>query len=149
MALERILTAVGEGGPERSDRLLAHLLDVATGTDATVFLGHVFSDDEFDDVLDRLGYETGASGTDPTGLAERHTRVGDLAERLEAEGVAVEIRGAVGDYGPTIVQMARDIDADLVVVGGRGRSPAQKAVFGSTAQEVLLNAPCPVTYVRE
>jgi nucleotide-binding universal stress UspA family protein len=44
--------------------------------------------------------------------------------------------------------VARDVDADMVVTGGRKRSPAGKAVFGSTAQKVLMNAPCPVTFVR-
>jgi nucleotide-binding universal stress UspA family protein len=37
---------------------------------------------------------------------------------------------------------------DLLVVGGRGRSPTGKAVFGSTVETVLRRAPCPVTYVR-
>ncbi|PSP66736.1 universal stress protein, partial [Halobacteriales archaeon QH_6_68_27] len=46
------------------------------------------------------------------------------------------------------VGLAAETDADLVVVGGRKRSPAGKAVFGSTAQEVMLESPCPVTFVR-
>ena len=55
---------------------------------------------------------------------------------------------AVGPHGESIVDAAGDIDAGMVFVGGRKRSPTGKAVFGSTAQEVLLNAPAPVTFVR-
>jgi len=44
--------------------------------------------------------------------------------------------------------LAAEVDADLVVVSGRKRTPTGKAVFGSTAQTVLLDAPCPVTFVR-
>jgi nucleotide-binding universal stress UspA family protein len=45
--------------------------------------------------------------------------------------------------------MAAGVDADMVFIQERRRSPAGKAVFGSAAQEVLLNAPCPVTFVRQ
>jgi nucleotide-binding universal stress UspA family protein len=67
---------------------------------------------------------------------------------LDEADLDVEIRGAVGKRGEEIVALAEDIDADLVIVGGSKRSPAGKAVFGSTAQKVMLDSPCPVTYVR-
>jgi len=59
------------------------------------------------------------------------------------------VLGALGDRADRIVREAGDWSADLVVVGGRKRSPAGKAVFGSVAQEVMMNAPCPVTFVRD
>jgi nucleotide-binding universal stress UspA family protein len=62
--------------------------------------------------------------------------------------VDYEIRGAVGDYSEQVVSVAEALEADLVLVGGRKRSPTGKAVFGSVAQEILLSAPCPVTFVR-
>jgi thioredoxin reductase (NADPH) len=37
---------------------------------------------------------------------------------------------------------------DVAVVGGTKRSPAGKAMFGDHAQQVLLNAPVPVVYVK-
>jgi nucleotide-binding universal stress UspA family protein len=67
---------------------------------------------------------------------------------MDDADVEYATRGNVGEHGPGIVDAAEEVDADLVVVGGRRRSPTGKAVFGSTAQEVMLEAPCPVMFVR-
>ncbi len=56
----------------------------------------------------------------------------------------VETRGRVGDPTDQILAEAEHLDARFVVVGGRRRSPVGKAIFGSTTQEVLLSADCPV-----
>lgn len=50
--------------------------------------------------------------------------------------------------GRRLVELADEVDADMVVLGGHGRSPAGKAVFGSTAQDVMLEYSRPVTFVR-
>jgi nucleotide-binding universal stress UspA family protein len=81
-------------------------------------------------------------------VARRYSPVRELVALLDEAGVDSEVRGAVGDYGESVVALAEDLDTDLVVVGGRKRSPTGKAVFGSVAQEVMLSAPCPVTFVR-
>jgi nucleotide-binding universal stress UspA family protein len=47
-----------------------------------------------------------------------------------------------------VVDIAEGYEADMIIVGGRKRSPAGKAVFGSVAQAVMLSAPGPVTFVR-
>ena len=50
--------------------------------------------------------------------------------------------------GEDIVQFAEENLADLIIVGVRRRSKVGKLIFGSTAQFVILNAPCPVMTVR-
>jgi len=47
-----------------------------------------------------------------------------------------------------ILAAAREHQADLVVIGLRRRSPVGKLIMGSTAQKVLLDAPCPVLAVK-
>ena len=148
MTLKTILLAVGPGDAKRTDELAEAVVEVAKPAGTTVVLGHVFTDAEYEEVLDRLDFDPDHEEVDPDDVAMRHATIRDLREPLDDAGVDYEIRGAVGDHGSTIVNLATDVDADRVVVGGRKRSPTGKAVFGSTAQEVLLSAPCPVTFVR-
>ncbi|NHN57500.1 MULTISPECIES: universal stress protein [Halorussus] len=147
MALETILLAVGPGDADRTEELARTVVEVAEPTDARVVLAHVFTDEEFDGVVSNLDYDP-AGEIDPDEVAERHATVRRLTDAFDDAGVEYAVRGRVGEHGETIVDLAKEVEADRVVVGGRKRSPAGKAVFGSTAQEVMLNAPCPVTFVR-
>ncbi|GGN88734.1 MULTISPECIES: universal stress protein [Haloarcula] len=147
MALQKILLAVGPNDKDRIDELAATVTDIAGPTGAEVVIAHVFTDDEYENVVDRLEFESAAEA-DPDEVADRHTTVRELEKRLNDAGIELSVRGAVGNHGQQIVDLAEEVSADLVVVGGRKRSPTGKAVFGSTAQEVMLNAPCPVTFVR-
>ena len=148
MALETILLAVGSGDVHRSTELAATTVDIAEPTDATVVLTHVFTAREYEAVLDRLSLESAGDDLDPDEVAAQHATVRELAMTLEANDVDYEIRGAVGEHGESVVDLAAELGADRVVIGGRRRSPTGKAIFGSTAQQVLLSAPCPATFVR-
>lgn len=63
---------------------------------------------------------------------------------LEEAGFDVETRQEHGDPAHEIIAMADEIDADVVVIGGRKRSPAGKAIFGSVTQKVILSSDRPV-----
>ena len=48
-----------------------------------------------------------------------------------------------------IVQLAGEIDADLIVLSTRGHSGLKHLLLGSTAERVVRNAPCPVLVTRK
>lgn len=48
-----------------------------------------------------------------------------------------------------IVDLAEKEDTDLIVMGVRGRNPLDLTLFGSTTNQVVRRAPCPVLTLRE
>jgi len=149
MAIETVLLAVGPHDADRYERLGEETTEIAGPAGATVVLGHVFTRDEYRESLDRLDFEPQREEVSADDVARRHSTIRDLGKLLDEADIDHEVRGLVGDHGESIVTLAENVDADLVIVGGRKRSPTGKAVFGSTAQTVMLEAPCPVTFVRE
>ena len=149
MSIETVLLAVGTEDEERTEQLAREAIAVAEPSGAEIVLTHVFSEEEFDGVRSKLGVDPASEGSTPDAVAERHTTTRALAAALTEAGVSYSIRGGVGDHADEVVEAASAVGADRVVVGGRRRSPTGKAVFGSVAQDVILSAPCPVTFVRE
>lgn len=66
-------------------------------------------------------------------------------ERLEEADVAVETREISSPPAEGILSLSEEADIDEIVMGGRKRSPAEKAILGSVTQSVVLNADVPVT----
>jgi nucleotide-binding universal stress UspA family protein len=62
-------------------------------------------------------------------------------------GVRSAIRMGVGAH--EIVEVAKELDADLIVIATRGYTGWERLVIGSTAARVARAAPCPVLVVRE
>jgi len=76
----------------------------------------------------------GASATQVGGVR-------DARETLEEAGIEVAVRESSGDPADNLLALADEADADLLVVAGRrDRTPAGKALFGSTTQAILLGA---------
>ncbi|MFI5226091.1 MAG: universal stress protein [Candidatus Limnocylindrales bacterium] len=71
------------------------------------------------------------------------------ARVVERPGVTVDARVLHGRAGTAIVEAATALGADLVVVGSRGHSQLASMLLGSTSDEVVDHAPCPVLVVRD
>lgn len=80
------------------------------------------------------------SGASATQIAS----VREVGDQFEKAGIEYDVEESSGDPAEAIIDVASDVDADLIVIGGRKRSPAGKALFGSVTQTVILNAGRPV-----
>jgi len=150
MKLDTVLLAVGGSDRTRTPALAEAAVAIAGPAGATVELLHVFDREEYRSARADLDIDADSEHT-PDTVAKRYLAIRDLGDALSAAGVEFTWNGRLAETdgeGEAIVEFAEENDVDLIIVGGHSRSPSGKAVFGSTAQEVMLNAPCPVTFVR-
>jgi nucleotide-binding universal stress UspA family protein len=59
-----------------------------------------------------------------------------------------QVSVSVQSPGEDLVNYVKDNDIDEIIIGVKKRSKVGKLVFGSTAQYVILEAPCPVVAVK-
>jgi len=143
---QTVLLAIGQHDEARLDEFIGTAESVVSET-GTVVLLRAFDRDGYDDVAGKLNVDRN-SETTPDDVARRVGLLADAVRRLEARDIDVVVRGALGEASDAILRTSREEEADIVVVGGRRRSPAGKLLFGSTAQRVMMNADCPVTFVK-
>jgi len=76
--------------------------------------------------------------------------LGRAHDQLHATGVEHEVRQLVRGSDPSddLIAVAEEVDADLIVIGLRRRTPVGKLILGSNAQSILLDASCPVLAVK-
>jgi nucleotide-binding universal stress UspA family protein len=74
----------------------------------------------------------------------------EVRRLLQDSGVPFELEQKVGGRGGAedVVDAAESVRATLVVIGLRHRTATGKLVFGSDAQRILLQVPCPVLAVK-
>lgn len=79
--------------------------------------------------------------------AEAHSKVMALCEQAPAVAfqprLAEEVGAATG-----IVQSAKQVEADLIVVGSHGRTGVARLMLGSVASKVVAESPIPVLVAR-
>lgn len=74
-------------------------------------------------------------------LERRALRMGKRAPRVQSLVVA-------GMASSAIIEAARKLGADLIVIGTHGRTGFSRFMIGSVAERVVRTAPCPVLTVR-
>ena len=94
-------------------------------------LGQCSTDEELQAAVERLTEE----------------RLSKLLSSVDISKVAIEHTSRRGDSDREIVAYAREIEADMLVMGRRGASIIS-TVLGSVTESVIKKSPCPVLVVR-
>lgn len=105
-----------------------------------------------------LRYLEHESGDSPTQVRHEAVEAHDVESDLEAvrhqlaeQGIDVEVQlvhGPRGGAARALLEVARGIDAELIVLGASNRSKLEDIVLGSVVREVLARASCPVLTVK-
>ena len=74
----------------------------------------------------------------------------DSKASFQADRITCESKVMFGESaaGESIVEYAIENEIDEIVIGIQRKSKVGKLIFGSTAQHVILEAPCPVLTVK-
>jgi nucleotide-binding universal stress UspA family protein len=120
--------------------------DLAAAVDAPLRVLTVVTESEYENDAEVLGeiecIEQSNYNLEPGAYAEKiaETAISDLlSERtLETEAIGRYVEDG-GDRADAILEVAEANDCDHIFLMGSRRSPAGKALFGDTAQSVILN----------
>lgn len=73
----------------------------------------------------------------------------DAAGKVEAHGVEVTTHVPEGDPASEILAVAKSVDADLVIVGSRGRSTVKSLMLGSVSTKLAHHADRDILIVHD
>jgi len=74
--------------------------------------------------------------------------VEEVKKQAETSGVKVESFVKEGEAYQAIVDLAKDRDVNIIVMGSHGRTGLKRLLMGSVAEKVIGYAPCPVLVTR-
>jgi nucleotide-binding universal stress UspA family protein len=139
--MNQILIAT-DGSPSAQEAVDVGL-ELAKEQGADVTFVHVTGSDEV-----RGGRGGAHALTHKDEIDESEIALKDAAEAAEAAGVSYALERFSGETVETIVALADTKNADMIVLGCRGRSAVASAILGSVSHGVLRHASRPVLVVK-
>ena len=80
--------------------------------------------------------------------AEVDATLQHAVQRAAAAGVPAREHAREGDAADAILDVAEELGADLIVVGNKGMTGADRFLLGSVPNTVTHHAPCSVLVIR-
>jgi len=136
---DRRILVCYDGSPE-SERSLVRVVELASAVPVQVTVVSVA------DSLYPMREWT--DDVDP-GEENEHRRLLERATRtLAGHGIGAATVEPIGNVADEIVELARETEADLVVVGTRHHGIVRRLLLRSVSEEVVADTPCDVLVVR-
>lgn len=137
---------VATDGSDSVSRAVECTLDLARRFDATVHALYIINESRVEPLPEELQGDV-RSALDELGI-EAIEKVVQANESLDTP-IELETSIRVGLPAKQIVGYVRDIDADALAMGTRGRSGEHSFLLGSVAERVVRTCPVPVLTVRQ
>lgn len=137
---------VATDGSESVSRAIDCALDLAARFDATVHALYVVNESRIESLPERLQGDV-RNALDEQGRAALESVIS--ANESSDSPVEVETAVRAGQPPQQIVSYVREVDADCVAMGTRGRSGEHSFLLGSVAERVVRTCTVPVLTVRQ
>jgi len=129
-------------GSEYSNRALIYAKTLAERFEATLWLVHIFS--HTSDLLGYEAYEKFYSKRKAGGQVVLDEALQELSNtRLDVRAELQE-----GPEAESILNIAKNCQADLIVMGTRGHGTLKGLLVGSVSRKVIYHSSCPVMVVH-
>jgi len=130
---------------EGAEAALDYACELAAKLDATIHLINVIGIPVLG--VPELGVALTTTMIDSL-IADNQKALDSLAASKRAHARIGQTLLRTGDARDLINQAAKEIGADLIVMGTHGRRGVTRVLMGSVAETVVRSAPCPVLTVR-
>ena len=123
------------------DKMVDYAISVADQLQADVLFFHAVNDFQgYDMLLVHPSFVTMAKDVEE----QSRERLEALAKKYADRAGKVSADVVVGDAAEEIIKFADKENADLIIIGTHGAKGLEKILMGSTADQVVKKAPCPV-----
>lgn len=145
--IKRILCPVDFS--EFSRHALAHAVMLARWYDSTVTVFHAYPPAAPPMIFagDPAGVAIAPILTPGEARDQTLTRLASFANCVKPEAVPVSFEARPGNAVPSILDLAKSLPSDLIVMGTYGRSGVDRLILGSVTEKVLRKSRCPVMVV--
>jgi nucleotide-binding universal stress UspA family protein len=159
MSFNKILVAINHS--PLSPHAFTAALELAQSNQAALRLIHCIATEMIAEPTVPMSYDPGLQPTQAMGdyqtqqllieqqIEAAQTLLAHYRQEALNQAVIIEADYHVGDAGHLLCQVAKDWQADLIVVGRRGRSGLAEALLGSVSNYVVHHAPCSVLVIQE
>ena len=136
---------VGTDGSPNAEAAVRRAASIAKGEGAVLCLVTAYPD------IPTYGEEI-ASSAKRDRIDLREVAEGVLsrtANEVKSDGLEIETDAREGDPAKVILDVAKEQDADLIVIGARGLTGIRRFLLGSVSSKLAHHADCSLLIVRE